>query len=78
MSGKVLQLKMKEPNKDIVALLERYLADAKEGKLVAILVLAEYPETYIGSYAGNVDIAKRLGMLEYAKLKWMLETQRNG
>lgn len=78
MNGKVLKLKIKEPNQDIIDLLERYLKDAKEGKLEAILLLAEYPETYIGSFAGNVDIAKRLGMLEYAKLKWMMETQRNG
>lgn len=52
---------------NVIAMFERLLEDAKEGKIRTAVVAYETPESYGARWAGDADQAKRIGMLEIAK-----------
>ena len=78
MNAKILKLKSQEPDQNIVQLLKDALKEAEEGKLVSIILIKEYPDSYAGAWTGCEDKAKRLGMLELTKMNWLLGRESDG
>ena len=75
MANKILKLQSREPNKPLIELLEKLLADARDGSLVTMIAVTEYPEAFNIYTTSGLELIKLIGMLEYGKLRIMNENQ---
>lgn len=78
MANKILKLQSRQPNKPLIELLEKLLDDARDGSLVTMIAVTEYPEAFNIYTTSGIELIKLIGMLEYAKLHVMAENQNNG
>lgn len=64
------------PAEDVVDTLRRLLAEAEAGSIQAIAIATEVTDRSIGTvFAGNVDVWRMVGALEYLKLRLMESTR---
>lgn len=65
------QRTLDERQKDIVALLEQVLDEARAGLVQSFILVTETDETYESRASGSSDTAKLVGMCEMAKHNYL-------